>query len=142
MKEAADHDAEDQGAYLPGPQRNGLPHSEAADACNSQDLAFLLYIEKVLVPTLRRGDIVIMDNLGSHKASAVRRAVRAAGARLFYLPKILARSEPDRAVLLKAQTLAAQSRSANNRDCLLCYRTDPADGLIGRMRQLLRQRRI
>jgi transposase len=49
--------------------------------------AFLLYIEKVLVPTLRQGDIVIMDNLGSHKANAVRRAIRAVGARLFYLPK-------------------------------------------------------
>jgi putative transposase len=36
---------------------------------------------------LRHGDIVIMDNLGSHKANAVRRAIRAAGARLFYLPK-------------------------------------------------------
>ena len=49
--------------------------------------AFLLYIEQVLVPTLQHGDIVIMDNLGSHKANAVRRAIRAAGARLFYLPK-------------------------------------------------------
>src|ERR1700746_100941 len=49
--------------------------------------AFLLSIEKVLAPTLRHGDIVIMDNLGSHKANAVRRAIRAAGARLFYLPK-------------------------------------------------------
>ena len=49
--------------------------------------AFQLYIEKVLVPTLRHGDIVIMDNLGSHKAKAVRHAIRAAGARLFYLPK-------------------------------------------------------
>ncbi|ANW01226.1 transposase [Bradyrhizobium icense] len=49
--------------------------------------AFRLYIEKVLVPTLRHGDIVIMDNLGSHKAKAVRHAIRAAGARLFYLPK-------------------------------------------------------
>jgi len=48
--------------------------------------AFLLYIEKVLVPTLQHGDIVIMDNLGSHRAHAVRRAIRAAGARLFYLP--------------------------------------------------------
>ena len=46
-----------------------------------------LYVEKVLVPTLQPGDIVIMDNLGSHKAKAVRRAIRAAGARLFYLPK-------------------------------------------------------
>ena len=49
--------------------------------------SFLLYIEKVLVPTLRHGDIVIMDNLGSHKAKAVRHAIREAGARLFYLPK-------------------------------------------------------
>jgi transposase len=48
---------------------------------------FLLYVEKVLAPTLKPGDIVIMDNLGSHKGKAVRRAIRAAGARLFFLPK-------------------------------------------------------
>jgi len=48
---------------------------------------FRLYVEKVLVPTLRPGDIVIMDNLGSHKGKAIRRAIRAAGARLFFLPK-------------------------------------------------------
>lgn len=48
---------------------------------------FLLYAEKVLAPTLKPGDIVIMDNLGSHKGKAVRRAIRAAGARLFFLPK-------------------------------------------------------
>ena len=48
---------------------------------------FRLYVEKVLVPTLRPGDIVIMDNLGSHKSKAVRSAIRAAGARLFFLPK-------------------------------------------------------
>jgi len=49
--------------------------------------AFQLYVEKVLVPTLRPGDIVIMDNLGLHKSNAVRRAIRAAGAHLFFLPK-------------------------------------------------------
>jgi putative transposase len=48
---------------------------------------FRLYIEKVLVPTLKPGDIVMMDNLGSHKGHAVRRAIRAAGAKLFFLPK-------------------------------------------------------
>jgi transposase len=48
---------------------------------------FLLYVEKVLIPTLKPGDIVIMDNLGSHKGKAVRRAIRAAGAYLFFLPK-------------------------------------------------------
>jgi len=36
---------------------------------------FQLYVEKLLVPTLRPGDIVIMDNLGSHKAKAIRRAI-------------------------------------------------------------------
>jgi transposase len=49
--------------------------------------SFRLYVEKVLVPTLRPGDIVIMDNLGSHKAKAVRQFIRAAGAKLFFLPK-------------------------------------------------------
>ena len=48
---------------------------------------FLLYVEKVLVPTLRPSDIVIMDNLGSHKSKAVRAAIRATGASLFFLPK-------------------------------------------------------
>ena len=40
---------------------------------------FRLYVDKVLVPTLRPGDIVVMDNLGSHKSKAVRRAIRAVG---------------------------------------------------------------
>jgi transposase len=48
---------------------------------------FLLYVEAVLVPTLEPGDIVIMDNLGSHKGKAVRHAIRSAGAKLFFLPK-------------------------------------------------------
>jgi putative transposase len=49
--------------------------------------AFRLYVEKILVPTLQPSDIVIMDNLGSHKGKAIRRAIRAAGARLLFLPK-------------------------------------------------------
>jgi len=48
---------------------------------------FRIYVERVLVPTLVPGDIVIMDNLGSHKAKAVRQAIRKAGARLIFLPK-------------------------------------------------------
>jgi transposase len=49
--------------------------------------SFRLYVEKVLLPTLRPGDIVIMDNLGSHRGKAVRRLIRSAGAKLFFLPK-------------------------------------------------------
>jgi len=48
--------------------------------------SFLAYVEQLLVPTLRPGDIVILDNLGSHKNQAIRRAIRAAGAKLFFLP--------------------------------------------------------
>src|SRR6202040_3590995 len=44
------------------------------------------YVERVLVPALAQGDIVGMDNLGSHKGKAIRRAIRVAGARLFFLP--------------------------------------------------------
>jgi transposase len=47
---------------------------------------FRLYVEKILVPTLKPGDIVILDNLGSHKRKGVRAAIAAAGARLFFLP--------------------------------------------------------
>jgi len=52
-----------------------------------QDRTFSLYVEQVLVPTLQPGDIVTMDNLGSHKGNAVRRATKAANAHLFFLPK-------------------------------------------------------
>jgi len=48
--------------------------------------AFLAWVEHVLVPTLKRGDVVVLDNLGSHKSVAVRRAVEAAGAKLWFLP--------------------------------------------------------
>lgn len=48
--------------------------------------AFQVYVEQVLVPELRPGDIVIMDNLSSHKGPAVRQAIEAAGARLLFLP--------------------------------------------------------
>jgi transposase len=48
--------------------------------------SFLLYIQQILIPTLKRGDVVVMDNLGSHKAAAIRQALKAAGARLIYLP--------------------------------------------------------
>ena len=43
-------------------------------------------VEQVLVPALPQDDIVILDNLGSHKAPAIRNAIRAAGARLLFLP--------------------------------------------------------
>src|SRR5260370_34014771 len=49
--------------------------------------SFRTYFEKVLVPTLKPDDIVIIDNLGSHKGKVVRPLIRSAGAKLFFRPK-------------------------------------------------------
>ena len=48
--------------------------------------SFLAYVEQVLAPTLRKGDIVFMDNLRTHKIVGVREAIKAVGARVRYLP--------------------------------------------------------
>lgn len=48
--------------------------------------SFLDYVEQCLLPTLSSGDVVIMDNLSSHKRPAVRSAIRSVGARLLFLP--------------------------------------------------------
>lgn len=48
---------------------------------------FRLSVEKVLLPTLRPHDIVVIDNLGSHRDKAIRRLIRSVGARSFFLPK-------------------------------------------------------
>jgi transposase len=67
--------------------------------------SFRTYVEGVLVPTLRPGDLVIMDNLGSHKGKAVRRAIRAVGARLFFLPPYSPDLNPIEQVFAKLKIL-------------------------------------
>jgi len=47
--------------------------------------AFLTYVEQFLAPTLRRGDVVVMDNLAAHKVAGVAEAITAVGASIFYL---------------------------------------------------------
>jgi len=67
--------------------------------------SFRLYVEKVLLPTLRPGDIVIMDNLGSHKGKVVRQLIRSAGAKLFFLPKYSPDLNPIEQVFAKLKHL-------------------------------------
>ncbi len=50
-------------------------------------VCFRAYVTQLLVPTLKPGDIVVLDNLGSHKGKAVRHAIHQAGAKLVFLPK-------------------------------------------------------
>ena len=67
--------------------------------------SFRAYIEQFLVPTLKPGDIVVMDNLGSHKGSVIRRLIRAAGARLLFLPPYSPDLNPIEQVFAKLKTL-------------------------------------
>lgn len=66
---------------------------------------FRIYVEQVLVPTLKPDDLVVMDNLGSHKGPAVRRAIRQAGAKLFLLPKYSPDLNPIEQVFAKLKHL-------------------------------------
>ena len=67
--------------------------------------SFLAWIQQFLLPTLNSGDIVVMDNLGSHKAIAVRQALRAVGAKLFFLPPYSPDLNPIEQVFAKLKTL-------------------------------------
>ena len=71
--------------FLAGLRSDGLSAPYVFDGpINGQ--CFQAWVEQLLVPTLKTGDIVILDNLGSHKGRAVRRAIRNADARVWFLP--------------------------------------------------------
>jgi transposase len=66
---------------------------------------FLAYVEQCLAPELSAGDVVIMDNLGSHKSQAVRQAIRRTGAKLFFLPAYSPDLNPIEQVFAKLKAL-------------------------------------
>jgi len=84
------------------------------------------YVDQFLVPTLNAGDIVIMDNLGSHKGQAVRDLIRAAGAKLFFLPRYSPDLNPIEQVFAKLKTLL---RKADPRTAETTWRE--IGGLLG-----------
>ena len=67
--------------------------------------SFRAYVEQILVPSLKPGDIVVLDNLSSHKSKAVRTAIRAAGAKLFFLPPYSPDLNPIEQVFAKLKVL-------------------------------------
>ena len=101
--------------------------------------AFRAYVDQLLLPTLRPGDIVVMDNLGSHKSKAVRAAIKAAGARLWFLPPYSPDLNPIEQVFAKIKhwMRTAQRRSTEDtwrhlgqllatikaQDCAHCFQT-------------------
>jgi transposase len=80
---------------------------------------FRLYVEKVLAPTLTRGEVVILDNLGSHKGKQARDAIRATGAHLLFLPPYSPDLNPIEQVFAKLKHLI---RAAEPRDVEATWR--------------------
>jgi transposase len=104
--------------------------------------AFQAYVEQVLVPELKSCDTVVMDNLGSHKGAAVRRAIEAARAKLLYLPQCSPDFNPIENAFAKLKALLRKSRRANHRPPLEQNRRAAPSLHSSRMRKLLRRRRV
>lgn len=78
---------------------------------------FRVYVEQVLVPTLEPGDIVVMDNLRTHKVRGIRQAIEAAGAQLLYLPPYSPDYSPIESCWSKLKT-SLRTAKARTRDAL------------------------
>jgi transposase len=76
--------------------------------------SFIDYVEQFLVPTLSKGDVVIMDNLSSHKRPAVRQAIRGAGAKLIFLPPYSPDLNPIEQVFAKLKHLLRKAAERTN----------------------------
>jgi transposase len=90
--------------FVAGLRRDGLVAPWVIDGAIHRE-AFETYVEKVLAPELRRDDVVIMDNLSSHKGPKVRAMIEAAGAQLLYLPSYSPDFNPIELALAKLKAL-------------------------------------
>ncbi len=131
--------------FVAGLRNSSMVAPTVRDGING--IAFQAYVDQVLVPDLRPGDIVVMDNLGSHKRPSIRAAIEAAGARLLYLPPYSPdlRGSASKPIENAFAKLKAMLRKASERTI------DGPWSTIGkivdtfnptRMRQLRRRRRV
>ncbi len=106
-------------------RHDGMTAPMVCDGAINGDL-FVSYIEQVLLPTLQPGDVVVMDNLSSHKRKAVREAIEKAGCQLRYLPPYSPDLNPIENAFskLKALLRKAKERTVAGLQQLLCFCTD------------------
>ena len=90
--------------FLAALRHNGLTAPMVVDGAINGEL-FLAYVEQILLPTLRKGDIVVMDNLSSHKVAGVKTAIESAGAQVLDLPPYSPDLNPIEMVFSKLKTL-------------------------------------
>jgi transposase len=112
--------------FVAGLRNSGMIAPMVLDGPINGEL-FLAYVEQILVPELRVGDIVIMDNLGSHKSARVPAAVAAAGASLLFLPPCSPDFNPIEQAFAKLKAMlrkaAARTTDTFYRGCQLLRRS-------------------
>ena len=94
---------------------NGMVATMTIEEATDTDI-FLAFVEQLLCPALKPGDVVVMDNLSAHKAPAVREWIEKAGARAALSAALFSRSEPHRKGLGKTQTTAPRGPGTNQRN--------------------------
>jgi len=101
-------------------RRTGLTAPTVVDGAMNGE-TFLAYVRQQLVPTLRAGDLVIMDNLSAHKVAGVLEAIEAAGAQVVYLPPYSPDLNPIELVFSKLKWLlrSGKARSVESLHALL-----------------------
>ncbi|MBK8174132.1 MAG: transposase [Rhodospirillales bacterium] len=127
--------------FVAGLRLSGIVAPMVLDAPINQR-AFDAYVDQILVHELKPGDIVIMDNLSSHKSPAVRTAIKAAGAELRFLPPYSPDSNPIENAFAKLKPPAPKSRRTHRRRPLAHHRLAHRSIHTSRMRKLLHPRRI
>jgi transposase len=85
-------------------RHHGLTAPMVIDGAINGEL-FLAYVQQILLPTLQKGDIVVIDNLSSHKVAGVKEAIESVGAKVMYLPPYSPDLNPIENVFSKLKTL-------------------------------------
>jgi len=96
--------------FLAALRHDGLTAPMVVDGAINGEV-FLAYVEQMLLPTLRKRDIVVMDNLSSHKVAGVEKAIHSVGAKILYLPPYSPDFNPIENVFSKLKTLVCKAKS-------------------------------
>ena len=127
--------------FVAGLRLDGIAAPMVLDGPINRD-AFQAYVDQVLVPELKPGDVVVMDNLSSHKGPAVRRAIEAAGANLLYLPPYSPDFNPIENAFAKLKALLRKAAERTVGALWDRIGMHPRRLHASRMRQLLQRSRI
>jgi transposase len=101
--------------FLAALRHDGLTAPMVIDGAINGEL-FLAYVTKILLPTLHEGDIVVLDNLSSHKVAGVKEAIESIGARVIYLPPYSPDFNPIENVFSKLKTMLRKLKSRTMED--------------------------